>query len=133
MRPGDRVALMIGNVAEFPVVYFGILTAGAVVVPVHLLLTATEVAYVLRDSEAKLIVCHGPTTEVAILAADEAGVAVVPADPTAGLDPTTLIEWSRSRLPKHKYPRQVHVVDVLPTGPSHKVLKRELRETFSRS
>ncbi|MFC9768174.1 long-chain fatty acid--CoA ligase [Rhodococcus jostii] len=76
VRPGDRVALMMGNVADFPVVYFGILAAGAVVVPVHLLLTATEVAYVLRDSEAKLIVCHGPTTEVAILAADEAGVAV---------------------------------------------------------
>ncbi|MFE7420951.1 long-chain fatty acid--CoA ligase [Rhodococcus sp. NPDC057529] len=76
VRPGDRVALMIGNVSEFPVVYFGILTAGAVVVPVHLLLTAAEVAYVLRDSEAKLIVCHGQTTEVAIRAADEAHVAV---------------------------------------------------------
>jgi len=38
-----------------------------------------------------------------------------------------LIAWSRERLGRHKYPRHVRFVDELPLGPSHKVLKRELR------
>lgn len=56
--PGDRVALLLPNVPDFPRAYYGALAAGAVVVPVHALLTAEEVAYVLQDSGAKLLVCH---------------------------------------------------------------------------
>ena len=58
IAPDDRVAIMIPNVPDFPRAYFGILAAGGVVVPVHALLTAEEVAYVLRDSGAKL--CSAP-------------------------------------------------------------------------
>ena len=50
IAPDDRVAIMIPNVPDFPRAYYGILAAGGVVVPVHALLTAEEVAYVLRDS-----------------------------------------------------------------------------------
>jgi long-chain acyl-CoA synthetase len=56
--------------------------------------------------------------------------AVVVADP-GGLTAEELIEWSKDKLGKHKYPRQVRFVESLPLGPSHKVLKRELRKTFS--
>ena len=35
------------------------------------------------------------------------------------------------KLGGHKYPRRVEIVDALPLGPSHKVLKRELRARFS--
>ena len=41
-----------------------------------------------------------------------------------------LIAWSREHLGQHKYPRQVHLVDSLPMGPSLKVLKRELRSSL---
>ncbi|MER7399083.1 long-chain fatty acid--CoA ligase [Streptomyces sp. NPDC000151] len=58
VRPGDKVALMAPNTAEFPRAYYAILAAGAVVVPVHLLLSPGEVAHVLRDSGAKLLLCH---------------------------------------------------------------------------
>ncbi len=57
VAPGDTVALLAPNVADFPRAYYGILAAGATVVPVHLLLTAPEMAYVLRDSGASLLVC----------------------------------------------------------------------------
>ena len=56
VRPGDRVALMVPNTVDFPRVYYAILAAGAVVVPVHLLLTPAETAYVLEDSGARLLV-----------------------------------------------------------------------------
>ena len=60
---------------------------------------------------------------------EEICAVVVPAQ--AGLDPDGLITWSQERLGRHKYPRQVRIVEELPTGPSMKVLKRELRRRFS--
>jgi long-chain acyl-CoA synthetase len=54
-RPGDRVGIMLPNVAEVPVVYYGVLRAGGVVVPMNPLLKAREVAYYLGDSGAGLV------------------------------------------------------------------------------
>ncbi|HEY8821163.1 MAG TPA: AMP-binding protein, partial [Dermatophilaceae bacterium] len=47
------------------------------------------------------------------------------------LDVEALVEWARERLGRHKYPRRIEVVDALPMGPSHKVLKRDLRTQFA--
>src|SRR6201981_3167247 len=55
LGPGDRVGIMMPNVAEVPVVYYGVLRAGGVVVPMNPLLKAREVAYYLGDSGAGLI------------------------------------------------------------------------------
>ncbi len=55
LKPGDRVGIMMPNVAEVPVVYYGVLRAGGVVVPMNPLLKAREVAYYLGDSGARLI------------------------------------------------------------------------------
>src|SRR6201993_2980124 len=55
LKPGDRVGLMMPNVAEVPVVYYGVLRAGAVVAPMTPLLKAREVAYSLGASGAGLI------------------------------------------------------------------------------
>src|SRR5499427_3617918 len=55
LKPGDRVGLMMPNVAEVPVVYYGVLRAGGIVVPMNPLLKAREVAYYLGDSGAGLI------------------------------------------------------------------------------
>ena len=53
-RPGDRVGLMMPNVPEFAMAYYGILRAGAVVVPMNTLLKEREVAFYLSDSGARL-------------------------------------------------------------------------------
>ncbi|MET8956859.1 long-chain-fatty-acid--CoA ligase [Streptomyces sp. NPDC004393] len=53
--PGDRVALMLPNVPEFVVLYYGILRAGAIVVPMNPLLKAREIGYQLGDSGAALL------------------------------------------------------------------------------
>jgi long-chain acyl-CoA synthetase len=73
-------------VAEFPRAYYGILAAGATVVPVHLLLTAPEMAYVLRDSGASLLVCDASQLATGLVAAAEAGVPVVSIGPGTGGD-----------------------------------------------
>jgi long-chain acyl-CoA synthetase len=53
--PGDRVALHLGNVPDFPVGYFGALRAGLVVVPVNTGYTAEEIGHLLRDSGARAL------------------------------------------------------------------------------
>ncbi|MFC8919218.1 long-chain fatty acid--CoA ligase [Streptomyces sp. NPDC057116] len=57
ISPGDKVALSCPNVPWFPIVYYGILKAGAVVVPLNVLLKGREVAYHLADSGAKAYFC----------------------------------------------------------------------------
>ncbi|MFH8371472.1 long-chain fatty acid--CoA ligase [Streptomyces sp. NPDC018031] len=74
VAPGDRVALMAPNTAEFPRAYYAILAAGGVVVPVHLLLSAAEVEHVLRDSGATLLLCHPAQAGTGTAAAAAAGV-----------------------------------------------------------
>ncbi|HEX5560801.1 MAG TPA: o-succinylbenzoate--CoA ligase, partial [Nocardioidaceae bacterium] len=56
---------------------------------------------------------------------EEVCAVVVAAAP--GLDGDEVVAWARERLGGHKYPRRVEVVEALPMGPSHKILKRELR------
>lgn len=57
IRPGDKVALSCPNVPQFPIIYYGILKAGAVVVPLNILFKGREVAYHLADSEARAYLC----------------------------------------------------------------------------
>ncbi len=57
VRQGDRVVLMLPNAPEFGIGYFGILAAGATVVPLNPLLKAEEVRYVLEDSGATAMAC----------------------------------------------------------------------------
>ncbi|MGI8801284.1 MAG: long-chain-fatty-acid--CoA ligase [Solirubrobacteraceae bacterium] len=58
--PGDRVGVMLPNVPYFPVVYYGILRLGAIVVPMNVLLKEREVGFYLGDAEAKAIFAwHG--------------------------------------------------------------------------
>ncbi|MDA3623882.1 long-chain fatty acid--CoA ligase [Saccharopolyspora sp. WRP15-2] len=53
IEPGDRVAISCPNLPEFAAVYYGILKAGAVVVPLNVLLKEREIAYHLADSGAR--------------------------------------------------------------------------------
>ncbi len=56
LRPGDRVCLMLPNVPQFVMAYFGVLKAGGVVVPMNVLLKAPEIAFFLNDSEARHLI-----------------------------------------------------------------------------
>jgi long-chain acyl-CoA synthetase len=64
IRPGDKVALTCPNLPYFTIVYYGILKAGATVVPLNVLLKGREVAYHLGDSDAKAYFCFQGTPEL---------------------------------------------------------------------
>lgn len=61
---GDKVALSCPNLPFFPIVYYGIMKAGAVVVPLNVLFTPREIAYHLTDSDAKAIFVFEGTDEL---------------------------------------------------------------------
>lgn len=61
IEPGDKVALTCPNLPFFAFVYYGILKAGGVVVPLNVLFKGREVAYHLEDSDAVAYFCfEGP-------------------------------------------------------------------------
>ncbi len=75
--PGDKVALLLPNTPHFPLTYYGALALGAVCVPVHALLKAEEIEYVLTDSGAKALVCAAPLLGEGAKGAELAGVKVL--------------------------------------------------------
>ncbi|HEX6516644.1 MAG TPA: long-chain fatty acid--CoA ligase [Nocardioidaceae bacterium] len=77
IRPGDKVALSCPNLPYFPIVYYGILKAGGVVVPLNVLLKGREVAYHLDDSDAKAYFCFQGTPELPMGQAGYAGFSEV--------------------------------------------------------
>jgi long-chain acyl-CoA synthetase len=93
LRPGDRVGLVLPNVPHFAVVYFGVLRAGGVVVPMNVLLKQREVAFHLADSEARLVIAMQGTDDAAQAAGAEVGAECVVVEPEAlhrmlsGVDP----------------------------------------------
>ncbi len=89
VREGDAVAVLIPNVADFPRVYFAILSLGGIVVPIHALLKADEIEYVLKDSKATMLVCAAPLLGEGGKGAKQAGVpvlSVLSPEPIEGID-----------------------------------------------
>jgi long-chain acyl-CoA synthetase len=72
VRPGDRIGVMLPNVPYFAVVYYGILRAGGVVVPMNVLLKEREVAYYLSDPEARLLFAWHEFADAAHAGSDQA-------------------------------------------------------------
>jgi long-chain acyl-CoA synthetase len=70
---GDRVGIMLPNLTAFPAIYYGVLRAGGVVVPMNPLLKSREVAFYLADSGARVLFAASGFEEEAAKGAAEAG------------------------------------------------------------
>ena len=74
LRPGDGIATLLPNGAAPLEVYLAAQQSGWYFTPVNWHLTAAEVEYIVRDSEAKAFFAHERFAEAAARAADAAGV-----------------------------------------------------------
>ena len=105
IRKGDRIGLYCINSDWFPLAYFGILKAGAVVVPINLLLNPKEVAFILNDAGARALFYHGvfapavnalrplaPGLEFYVCISAPAATAASPAPPVRPMPPD--IPWA---------------------------------------
>ena len=77
---GDRVGLMSFNTPAFVIAYYGILMAGAVVVPINHKLQAPEVDYILGHSQAKLLLADGALAPMLANLTSPARLAVLDSD-----------------------------------------------------
>ena len=81
VEPGDRIGVMLPNVPYFPIVYYGILRLGAVVVPMNVLLKKREVGFYLTDPGAKVLLAWHDFAEAATAGAEEAGAELISVKP----------------------------------------------------
>src|SRR3954452_24103321 len=65
----DRIAMMMLDTVDFPVLFWGAIRAGIVPVPLNTLLTAEQYRYILEDSRAKVLFVSAPLLGVAQQAA----------------------------------------------------------------
>jgi len=93
VEPGDRVGLMLPNLPYFPFAFFGVLRAGAVVVPMNPLLKEREVAFHLKDSGSKVLLAWTQFADAAQAGSGDAGAECILVEPgnfeqmLAGADP----------------------------------------------
>ena len=78
LEVGDKVALSCPNLPFFPAVYYGVLRAGMVVVPLNVLLKPAEINYHLRDSDAKAYFVFEGSSELPLAQAGAAAFADAP-------------------------------------------------------
>ncbi len=102
IQPGDKVALSCFNLPYFPIIYFGILKAGATVVPLSVLLKEEEIAYHLQDSDAKAYFCFVGSPELPM---GQMGM--------AGFNKAPLCEHFFMIMPKPEMPAPVEGVATL--------------------
>jgi long-chain acyl-CoA synthetase len=96
VQPGDRVGVMLPNVAYFPICYYGALRAGAAVVPMNMLLKEREVAFYMSDSDARVLFAWHEFAEAARAGAHDTEVIAVAPEPfdtlLAGSEPAGTID-----------------------------------------
>ena len=94
LQPGHRVGIMLPNVPEFAIAYYGILLAGGVVVPINPLLKGREIAHYMGDSGAMILLTSQEAADQARTGTAELGTDLVVLDaPTAGAyDPATIVD-----------------------------------------
>ena len=110
VAPGDRVAVLLPNVPQFIIAFYGILRAGAVAVLCNILYTAPELAHQLADSGAETLIALDlfmPTVRAALaVKADPTAHAVrvrriLRADPAVYLPPLPSLVYRLRRLRAH--------------------------------
>ncbi|GAB2781665.1 acyl-CoA synthetase [Streptomyces daliensis] len=74
LKPGDAFAVVLPNGVEFLTAYLAASQAGFYMVPVNHHLVAPEIAWIVADSGAKVLIAHERFAEAAAAAADEAGL-----------------------------------------------------------
>ena len=86
LKPGTRVAIWLKNCPEFLSAVYGILRAGAVVVPINNFLKPSEVAYILKDADADIVITDSELAEkLEEIKTDLPSLSIIPTHTFAGL------------------------------------------------
>ena len=123
LEPGDRIAIQLPNLLQFPVVVFGAIRAGLVIVNTNPLYTAREMEYQFNDSGAKALVCLAnmghlaeavvPNTDIKTVITTEVGDFL---PPLKRLMINSVVKYVKKMVPAFHIPNAVKLNDVLKLG-----------------
>ena len=126
LSKGDRVAIMLPNLLQYPVVLFGILRAGLVVVNINPLYTATELLHLLNDSSATTIIVlanFASTLEKALPDTCIENVIVTEVGDLMGMLKGSLVnfvvKYVKRMVPSWHIPKAVRFPEALSIGKQH--------------
>ncbi|WP_226505102.1 MULTISPECIES: long-chain-fatty-acid--CoA ligase FadD1 [Pseudomonas] len=128
LQPGDRIAVQLPNVLQYPVAVFGAIRAGLIVVNTNPLYTAREMEHQFNDSGAKALVCLAnmahlaqnvvPKTKVKHIIVTEVADLLAP---LKRLLVNSVIKYVKKMVPPYHLPTAVRFNDVLRKGHGHAV------------
>ncbi len=120
LQPGDRIAIQLPNILQYPVAVFGALRAGLIVVNTNPLYTASEVKHQLQDSGAKALVVLANIAQNAAGIIKETAVEQVVVTEIADLHPPLkrialnfAVKYIKKMVPPFSFPHQVNFKDAL--------------------
>ncbi|NDY94807.1 AMP-binding protein [Wenzhouxiangella limi] len=123
LKPGDRIAIMMPNVLQYPIAVFGALRAGLVVVNTNPLYTARELKHQLKDSGAKAIVImenFANVLEAVIDDTDVEHVIITSVGEMIGFPKGTIMDFVLRRvkkmIPAYNLPNATRLSKVLAEG-----------------
>lgn len=114
LQPGDRIAIQLPNILQYPVVLLGAIRAGMVVVNTNPLYTASEIKHQLSDSGAKALVVLANIAKNAAAIIGETAVEHVIVTELADLHPPVkrvlvnfVVKYIKKMVPPFSFPQQV--------------------------
>ncbi|TXR39766.1 long-chain fatty acid--CoA ligase [Ectopseudomonas mendocina] len=123
LKPGDRIAVQLPNVLQYPVVVFGAMRAGLVVVNTNPLYTAREMEHQFNDSGAKALICLANMAHLAEQVVPKTGVKTVIVTEVGDMLPTFkrllvnfVIKHVKKMVPGYNLPQAVKLNDALAKG-----------------
>ena len=123
LQPGDRIAVQLPNVLQYPVAVFGAMRAGLIVVNTNPLYTVREMEHQFNDSGAKALVCLANMAHLAEKVVPKTQVKHVIVTEVADLLPplkrlliNSVIKYVKKMVPAYHLPNAIKFNDVLSKG-----------------
>ena len=123
LQPGDRIAVQLPNVLQYPVAVFGAMRAGLIVVNTNPLYTAREMEHQFNDSGAKALVCLANMAHLAEKVVPKTSVKHIIVTEVADLLPplkrllvNSVIKYVKKMVPAYSLPTAVRFNDALAKG-----------------
>ncbi|WP_027896391.1 long-chain-fatty-acid--CoA ligase FadD1 [Zestomonas thermotolerans] len=130
LKPGDRIAVQMPNVLQYPVVVFGALRAGLIVVNTNPLYTAREMEHQFNDSGAKALVCLANMAHLAEQVLPKTGIKHVVVTEVGDLLPTfkrllvnAVVKHVKKMVPSYHLPQAVKFTEALAKGRGQRVVE----------
>ena len=123
LQPGDRIAVQLPNVLQYPVVVFGAMRAGLIVVNTNPLYTAREMEHQFNDSGAKALVCLANMAHLAEVVVPKTGVKHVIVTEVGDMLPplkrllvNSVVKHVKKMVPAYSLPQAIKLTDALAKG-----------------